>query len=187
MKAPSPLRGRKTTSSPTKVKRGSFPQAQQLEATDSRQIIERLQVLLAEIDRLDLPVGQLGCEFLDALKIVERVSEKVFAKTRELLKREPTAIPNWHISETAQRVLSRDTQAVFRALSDRFEFDAEDFLQACSVSLGSLRKLISERNPGMSVDEIEFELNRTLENLIHHELIARLSRAKDRQIKLSLK
>jgi hypothetical protein len=142
--------------------------------------------VLARIDRLSLPTGQLGCEFLDALKLTEKISEKVFAKARELLKQEPNAIPGWSCNEAPHRVVSRDTPAIFRTLSKSLEIDALDFLQACSVSLGSLRKLIAEHNAGMDVDEVEFTLNRTLETLISHELVARLTRSKDRQLRLTL-
>ena len=34
----------------------------------------------------------------------------------------------------------------------------------------------------MDASEVEFTLNRTLENLISHELISRLARSKDRQL-----
>ena len=135
---------------------------------------------------MSLPTGQLGCEFLDALKLTEKISEKVFAKARELLKQEPNAIPGWSCNEVPHRVVSRDTPAIFRTLSKSLEIDALDFLQACSVSLGSLRKLIAEHNAGMDVDEVEFTLNRTLETLISHELVARLTRSKDRQLRLTL-
>ena len=175
---------------PAKVKRAQSLQAlQQLEVakpTAEYEIVQQLQHVLARIDHLPLPIGQLGCEFLDCLKLTERISEKVFTKARELLKREPHAIPGWSCNETPQRVLSRDTTAIFRTISKSLDIDALDFLQACSVSLSSLRKLIAEWNPGIDVDEIEFTLNHTLENLIHHELVARLSRSKDRQLRLTL-
>ena len=151
-------------------------------------IVERLQRLLAELDRLPLPVGELGCQFLDCLELTDKIREKVRGKARELLLREPGGIiPHWHVSETAQRVLSKETLEVFDALARADDtLTAERFIDACTVSLGAIRKLFSERNAGMSVDEVEFTLNRTLENLIHHEMVARLVRSKDRQLELSL-
>ena len=186
MKA-SPKKGK---AAPTgKVSAALFPQAQQLEVakpTAEYEIVQQLQHVLARIDHLSLPTGQLGCEFLDALKLTERISEKIFAKARELLKREPDAIPGWSCNETPHRVVSRDTPAVFRTLSKSLEIDALDFLHACSVSLGSLRKLIAAHTIGLSAEEVEFTINRTLENLISYELVARLTRSKPRQLRLTL-
>jgi hypothetical protein len=50
------------------------------------------------------------------------------------------------------------------------------------ASLTAVRKLIAEHNPQLTVDEVEFELNRVLKDLISHDTIARLSRSKERQI-----
>jgi hypothetical protein len=71
-----------------------------------------LQTFLAEVDSMALPTSQLGCEFLDCLKLVGRICEKAFSKAKELLLPEPNAIANWHVSEAPQRVLSRDTTAL---------------------------------------------------------------------------
>ncbi len=131
---------------------------------------------------MPLPTGQLGCEFLDALKLTERISEKVFAKARELLKQEPDAIPGWSCNETPHRVVSRDTPAVFRTLAKSLEIDALDFLKACSGQPGLAAKThCPVQLSAWMWSEVEFTLNRTLENLISHELIARLTRSKNRR------
>jgi hypothetical protein len=131
-----------------------------------------------------LPTGQLGCEFLDALKLTERISDKIFAKARKLLLEQPGAIANWHCSEHPQRVLSKDTLKVFETLGGKLT--PEEFMAACSTSLTALRKAFSERNPHLSPDEIEHVLNRALVDLISYDSIIRLSGAKDRQLKLEL-
>lgn len=56
----------------------------------------------------------------------------------------------------------------------------------CSTNLGAIRKLPAGRNPHLSPDEIEHDLNHVLASLIHYEMVARLSRIKDRQLTLTL-
>ena len=92
------------------------------------------------------------------------------------------------IAETAQRRLSpADTARVFDALSREDDTPSpERFLEACTTNLGAVRKLLAERNPDWSPDEIEHVLNRVLVDLIHYETVTRLSRSKDKQIELSL-
>ena len=132
---------RKDALTPAKAKRVSFPQPQQqlkvAHPTPERQIVESLQRVLSEVDSMALPGGQLGCEFLDALKLVERISEKVFAKARQLLQREPSAIPNWRVNEVPMRTLSKNTLKVFIASAHAdSSLTAEEFLTYCTTNLG---------------------------------------------------
>jgi len=150
-------------------------------------IVERFQHILAEIERLPLPAGREGTELLDCARFASACIEKIFAKARDLLLKEPDAIPHWHCTKSTQRVLSKDAAKVFEALlrvDSALTF--EEFLAACSTNLTAVRKLIAEHNPQLTVGEVEFELNRVLKDLISHDAIARLSRAKDKQIELSL-
>ena len=126
-------------------------QQQPAEVTPERQIVEHLQALLAKVDSMELPTGQLGCDFLDCLKITEKISEKVFTKARELLLKEPGAIPHWHVNEFPMRTLSKDTSKVFKALSHADDsLDAETLLEACTTNLGAIRKLLAGRNLNLS-------------------------------------
>ena len=152
-----------------------------------RETVQRLQYVLAEIDRLPLPAGSVGTAFLDALELCDKIREKVRQKARELLLESPGIIPGWSVSEASQRVLSKNTQAVFDALARRDDMlTPKRFIGACSVSLSAIRKLITELNPDMSPDEIEHALNRALSELISFEKVIRLARTKDKQIQLSL-
>ena len=54
------------------------------------------------------------------------------------------------------------------------------------TSQAMVRKLLAERNPQWSVDEIEHVLNRVLSELISWETVTRLSRSKDKRIELAL-
>jgi hypothetical protein len=155
--------------------------------TPEREIVQRLQYALAEIDRLPLPIGKLGCQFLDALELCDKIREKVRAKARELLLQEPGIIPCWHVSEVPQRVLSKNTLKVFIAAAHVDNgLTAEEFLTGCTTSLAALRKLLAERNPDWSADDLEHLLDRTLADLISYNTVTRLSRSKDRQLKLAL-
>jgi hypothetical protein len=148
--------------------------------------VEGFQHALAALDNLPLPTGSTATELLDTCKFAQAFCEKVFKKARELLRREPGAIPNWAISEIPQRTLSKDTLRIFDALSRADLLDAEEFMAACSTSLTALPSALAERNPHWSVDEIEHVLNRALSDLISFEKVIRLSRFKSRQIELSL-
>jgi hypothetical protein len=134
-----------------------------------------------------LLTGKLGCQFLDCLELTDRIRTGYRDRVKELLLKEPGAIPNWHVSEIPQRVLSKDTLEVFDALSREDDTPSpERFLEACSTNLGAVRKLLAERNPELPPDQIEHDLNRVLGNLISYETLTRLVRTKDKQLKLSL-
>ena len=56
-------------------------------------VVERLRQVRTEIDRLPLPVGDLGCQFLDALELVDQIRTRVREKAKELLLKELGLIP----------------------------------------------------------------------------------------------
>jgi hypothetical protein len=85
------------------------------------------------------------------------------------------------------RTLSKNTARVFDALVRADDgLSLEAFVEVCTTSLTALRKLLAERNPDWTPDELEHLLNRALADLISYERITRLSRSKDRQLNLSL-
>jgi hypothetical protein len=167
------------------TQKGATSAAKLSKINPERQIVESLQSLLARVDTMPLPTGQLGCEFLDALKLTEKISDKIFAKARKLLLEQPGAIPNWHCSEHPQRVLSKDTARVFAALSS-LNIEPGEFIAASSISLTAIRNLLAERNPEWNADQVEHVLSRSLVDLISYDSITRLSRSKDKQIEFSL-
>jgi hypothetical protein len=155
--------------------------------TPERQIVEQLQHALAGIGRLPLLTGRLGCQFLDCLELTDKIRTRYRDRVKELLLKEPGAIPNWHVSEVPQRVLSKNTLKVFIAAAHADNgLTAEEFLTACTTSLTALRSMLAERNPDWTPDELERELSRVLADLIHFEKVLRLSRSEDRQFNLSL-
>lgn len=157
-------------------------------STPEREIVENLQRILADLDSLPMPRGKLGCAYLDALELVDKIRTREREKARTLLLEEPTAIPCWRASEDGpSRELSRDTRKVFEALSKSFELSAEDFLTACSTSFSGLRKLIARWNPGMTNEEIESELDCILSDLTgYRKGPVRLVRLKGGQLELPL-
>lgn len=56
-------------------------------------MVEKFQEALAELKHRPLPTGPTATELLDTCKFAQAFCEEVFAKARELLKREPEAIP----------------------------------------------------------------------------------------------
>ena len=155
--------------------------------TPERQIVEQLQHALAGIDRLPLLTGRLGCQFLDCLELTDKIRTGYRDRVKQLLLKEPDAIPGWRVSETPQRRLSCDTARVFDALSREDDrLTPERFIEACSTNLGAVRKLLGEQNPEWNADQIEHVLNRVLAELISYEHVAHLARSKDKHPSLSL-
>jgi hypothetical protein len=77
------------------------------------------------------------------LKKRRRVTDQSNAATRQ--EQQVDAILGWHVSETPQRTLSRDTARVFEALSREDDtLSPERFIEACSTNLGAVRKLLAE-------------------------------------------
>lgn len=150
-------------------------------------VVEHLQAAVAGIERLPLLTGRLGCQFLDCLELTDKFRTRYGDRVKQLLSKSPDAIPDWHVSEIPQRTLSRDTAKVFDAISAAEDgLTPEQFLEACSTNLTAVRKLLAERNPHLSPDEIEHVLNCVFSNLISYEAVTRLSRSKGKQIELSL-
>ena len=161
--------------------------AKLVKITPERQIVEHLQAAVAGVHSLPLPTGKLGREALDCLELIDKFRTGYRDRVKQLLLKEPGAIPGWHVSEVPQRRLSCDTARVFDALSREDDtLTPERFLEGCTTNLTALRKLLAGQNPELSPDEIERELNRVLVGLIHYEMTVRLSRSKDRQLNLSL-
>ena len=136
---------------PTKKDVARRAQQQQITKTTGAQaVVERLQHLLADLDRLPLPIGPLGRQFLDALELCDKIRDKVRSKARELLLKSPGMIPCWHVSEVPQRVLSRDTMRVFDALSREDDrLTPEQFLEACTTSLTAARRASRQAESGV--------------------------------------
>jgi hypothetical protein len=143
--------------------------------------VSALQSTLADIHNLPVLTGEIGCQCLDSFELIDRIRAEYREKARELLLREPAAIPGWRASETSQRALSKDTGEVFTALSRADDsLTRERFVEACTVSLGAIRKLLAERNPQWNPDQVEREMNLSLRGLIRYEKIVRLIRSKER-------
>jgi hypothetical protein len=162
-------------------------QQQIIKPTGAQAIVGHLRHFLADIHNSPVLTGQPGCQCLDALELCDKIRTEYRAKVRELLVKSPHAIPHWHVTETTQRTLSKDTARVFDALSRKDDtLTPEAFIEACTANLGSVRKLLAERNPQWSPDQVEHTLNRALTDLISYDTVTRLSRSKDRQLNLSL-
>jgi hypothetical protein len=178
MKAPVKRMGR------APLKNDAAPASSKLTKISSTQdLVERADRFLAGINHYRLPDGPEAARVLDLCETFDGIRTKLREKAKELLLREPNAIPGYHVSEVPQRVLSKDTARVFDALSREDDrLTPERFLDACTTNLGGVRKLLGEQNPEWTPDELEHVLNRVLVDLIHFESVVRLSRSKGKQI-----
>ena len=151
MKAPIKRMGR------APLKNDAAPASSKLSKISSTQdLVERADRFLARINHYRLPDGPEAARVLDLCETFDGIRTRLREKAKQLLLREPNAIPGYHVSEVPQRVLSKDTAKVFRVLSHAVsEIGAEQFLTACTASLSGVRKLISELNPDLSADEID--------------------------------
>jgi hypothetical protein len=165
--------------------KGATSAAKLSKITPQREIVQHLQRVLAEVDRLPVLTGELGCQALDCFELVDKIRTRYREKARKLLLEHPGAITNWHCSEHPQRVLSKDTARVFAALSS-LNIEPGEFIAACSISLTAIRNLLAERNPEWNADQVEHVLNRALVDLISFDTVTRLSRSKGKQLELSL-
>jgi hypothetical protein len=63
-----------------------------------KDVVERLESILLEIERLPLPVGKIGAAFLDMLEVMGRVRKRVRNEAKALLRKAPGALPGWRVS-----------------------------------------------------------------------------------------
>ena len=171
----------------TLPKRKSRVTAEITKVTGAQDLIERADRFLAGINHYRLPDGPEAARVLDLCETFDGIRTKLREKAKALLLKEPGAIPNWHVSEASQRVLSKNTLKVFIAAAHADNgLTAEEFLTVCTTSLTALRKLLAGRNPDWTPDELEHALNRALVDLVSYDTVTRLSRSKGKQLELSL-
>jgi hypothetical protein len=101
--------------------------------------VEGFQHALAVLDESPLPRGSTATDLLDTCKFAQAFCEKVFKKARELLLKEPDAVPGWHVSEIPQRY-SRVIRPGFLTL-----FPARTTSSPSNNSLGKLALPTSPR------------------------------------------
>jgi hypothetical protein len=61
-------------------------------------IVERLESVLAELQRLPLLAGRDGSALLDTLEATERVRQMIRTRAKARLSKEPDALPGWMIA-----------------------------------------------------------------------------------------
>ena len=67
-------------------------------AASSQDIVERLEAIIAELQRLELPAGDVGSSLLDILEILEGIRAKTRIRAKALLSKAPAALPGWSVS-----------------------------------------------------------------------------------------
>ena len=135
--------------------------------TSEEAVVQHLQHVLAELHRRPLPTGRVGCQFLDALELCDKIRTEVREKARELLLNEPGIIPGWRVNKFSMRTLDRDTAKIFDILARADDsLTPERFLEVCSTNLEAVRKLLTKQNPGgtlatLSTSSIAYSKNRS--------------------------
>ncbi len=87
-----------------------------LKTTSEEAVVQHLQHVLAELHRLPLPTGRVGCQFLDCLELVDQIALVCAKRLRNYSSRNRASSPTGTSEETPQWTLSRDTARVFEAL-----------------------------------------------------------------------
>jgi hypothetical protein len=60
-------------------------------AASSQDIVERLEAIIAELQRLELPAGDICSSLLDILEILEGIRAKTRIRAKALLSKAPAA------------------------------------------------------------------------------------------------
>ena len=145
-----------------------------------------MQILLSELDKLSVPIGDDGARLLDALELTDKIREKVRERAKEILLQEPGAIPGWRAQESRPaRELIQDPQAIFEALREGFpELSFDQFLRACRTSFSQLQGLILHLRPATNKEAVGQTLDRALSALTKMKggPIVRLLRARPLRI-----
>ena len=74
-----------------------------------QQIIERLEAVIRQRDRLPIPTGTTGGLLLNALELTDHIRNRIRDKARTLLVAEEGLIEGWHV----------ETQTIYRLCRDR--------------------------------------------------------------------
>jgi hypothetical protein len=161
------------------VKSGSEPDAT-LVSYKPQQLLRRLDADLEQLSRGVVYTGETGDLALRILKKVEGFITTYEENVKELLERQPHAIPGWRLETQNRRSLSRDTVKVYEALAGVVELSPEDFLPACAPSISGATKLL-ETQGGMEAEEANHVIEHALGDcgLLSHEIVHRLVRDKE--------
>ena len=63
-----------------------------------RKVVERLEGVLADLQRSPLPAGRVGASLLDVLEILDVIRAKTRINAKALLVKAPKALPGWSIT-----------------------------------------------------------------------------------------
>jgi hypothetical protein len=64
------------------------------------EVVERLEAILLELERLPLPASKVGAALLDTLESADRVRRALRAQAKAILARMPGALPGWRVSRS---------------------------------------------------------------------------------------
>jgi hypothetical protein len=64
---------------------------------EPKDVVERLEAVLAELERLRLPSGMDGSSLLDVLEAMEQERQTMRTRAKALLSHSPAALPGWRL------------------------------------------------------------------------------------------
>ena len=63
-----------------------------------RKVVERLESVLVDLQRLPLPAGRIGASLLNVLEILEGIRAKTRGHAKALLCKSPGVLPGWSVT-----------------------------------------------------------------------------------------
>jgi hypothetical protein len=112
---------------------------------------------------IELPVGEPAANLLSQIKRARSLFSEVESFYRQLLEREPGAIPGW---ELVPGNMMRSIQDPVKALAHLAElFSVQEFLACCSVSVPELERAWSKKK-GVPTYQVKEQLGRLLGSLL---------------------
>jgi hypothetical protein len=66
----------------------------------TQELVERLEAVLVELERLPLPPGRAGSSLLDTFEIMDRARKRARTAAKAMLVKEPSALPGWRVSRS---------------------------------------------------------------------------------------
>ena len=117
-----------------------------------------------EAGEYTLPVGEQGSRFLDSVKTAETILEALKKAYREILIRDPQALPGWYMKE-GKKV--REISDVLKAWELASEFmSLEQFIAATKVSVKELENQFGQAAPELRGMNKVFRFNQIFDEVI---------------------
>jgi len=121
----------------------------------------QLTVALNDLQGVKIPDERLP-ELLDSCRAAKKIIEAIEERARELLDKNPTAIPGYKLQPGAKRPEIIDPQKLFNRCNERHSILPHEFVDICQVKKAKLKALVKSviGKKGKALDE-------EMESLLH--------------------